>query len=279
MDNEAENFDELKKTYKVQSLDVGKTQLRFYPNNIEGERKLSASFGIMDKSVEGVMEEISSSLEHNVREVSPHLFNQILIQHAKTEQKNVIYYMYADDKGPSVSFKSLSLHPLFLEDSVFIAMKDPPAHIFDGLKKEFLPSVGVVPKLDESFEEGHIQQSNIDAAQGFNNMLVHLAKACGKTEELEEMYAAKPSGNKKRTYGEITSDADFQERCLSHKKGCAIGLLPAVTVIDYERENFDQHVKTLANMDAKAKAMPVYYAWINVTCHPEWLKYFEIDQF
>ena len=25
--------------------------------------------------------------------------------------------------------------------------------------------------------------------------------------------------------------------------------------------------------------MPVYYAWINVTCHPEWLKYFEIDQF
>jgi hypothetical protein len=48
-------------------------------------------------------------------------------------------------------------------------MKDPPAHIFDGLKKEFLPSVGVVPKLDESFEEGHIQQSNIDAAQGFNN--------------------------------------------------------------------------------------------------------------
>ena len=68
----------------------------------------------------------------------------------------MIYYMYADDKGPSVSFKSLSLHPLFLEDSVFIAMKDPPAHIFDGLKKEFLPSVGVVPKLDESFEEGHI---------------------------------------------------------------------------------------------------------------------------
>ena len=81
----------------------------------------------------------------------------------------MIYYMYADDKGPSVAFKALSLHPLFLENSVFIAMKDPPAHIFDGLKKEFLPSVGVVPKLDESFEEGHIQQSNIDAAQGFNN--------------------------------------------------------------------------------------------------------------
>jgi hypothetical protein len=98
-------------------------------------------------------------------------------------------------------------------------------------------------------------------------------------DELEEMYSTKKTGNKKRTFGEITSDKDFEERCLSHKKGCAIGLLPAVTVIDYEAENFNQHVQTLSTLDAKAKSMPVYYAWINVTCHPEWLKYFEIDQF
>jgi hypothetical protein len=111
-------------------------------------------------------------------------------------------------------------------------------------------------------------------------MLVHLATATKKRDELEEMYSTKKStGSKKRTFGEITSDADFEERCLSHKKGCAIGLLPAVTVIDYEQENFDQHVQTLASLDHKAKTMPVYYAWINVTCHPEWLKYFEIDQF
>ena len=53
------------------------------------------------------------------------------------------------------------------------------------------------------------------------------------------MYSTKTSGNKKRTFGEINTNADFEERCLSHKKGCAIGLLPAVTVLDYERENFE----------------------------------------
>lgn len=88
-------------------------------------------------------------------------------------------------------------------------MKDPPSHIFDGLKKEFLPSVGVVPKLDEKFEEGHIQQSNIDASQGFNNMLVHIAKSCDMMDQLEDMLQTKTTGNKKRTFGEITSDADF----------------------------------------------------------------------
>jgi len=70
------------------------------------------------------------SLEHNSRDVSPHLFNSLLIQHAKEEQKNVIYYIYADEKGPSLAFKALSLHPLFKEICVFISMKDPPAHMF-----------------------------------------------------------------------------------------------------------------------------------------------------
>lgn len=25
--------------------------------------------------------------------------------------------------------------------------------------------------------------------------------------------------------------------------------------------------------------MPIFYSWINVTCHPEWLKYFDVDPF
>jgi hypothetical protein len=32
----------------------------------------------------------------------------------------------------------------------------------------------------------------------------------------------------KRNFGEITNDTDFQERCISFKKGCAIALLPAL---------------------------------------------------
>ena len=25
--------------------------------------------------------------------------------------------------------------------------------------------------------------------------------------------------------------------------------------------------------------MPIYYSWVNITCHPEWLLYFGIDSF
>lgn len=225
------------------------------------------------------MDEIAVSMEHNAREVSPHLFNQILIQHAKEEQKHVVYYMYSDDTGPTVTFKALSMHPIFQEDCVFITLKDPPTHLFEGLKKEYLPSIGVVEKLDEKFEEGSIKQTNIQASQPFNALLVHVAKYINKMDQLNEYFGVgdrKPRQNK-RTFGEITNDADFKERCIDHRKGCAIGLLPANTMIDYEKENFDQHINILSTLDQKAKSMPIHYSWVNITCHPEWLKYFEID--
>jgi len=32
-------------------------------------------------------------------------------------------------------------------------------------------------------------------------------------------------------------------------------------------------------LDDEAKILPIYYSWVNVTCHPEWLQYFEVDPF
>ena len=32
-------------------------------------------------------------------------------------------------------------------------------------------------------------------------------------------------------------------------------------------------------MDKEANARPIFYSWINATCHPEWLKHFEVDAF
>jgi len=109
--------------------------------------------------------------------------------------------------------------------------------------------------------------------------LIHVARILDMMSELQEYYDVKGPEKKKRLYGEISSDADFDEKCLSYKKGCAIGLLPAYTIIDYELENFNNHNSTLATLDQKAKSMPIHYSWINITCHPEWLKHFDVDQF
>ena len=77
----------------------------------------------------------------------------------------------------------------------------------------------------------------------------------------------------KRNFGEITSDQDFKDRCTTYKKGCAIGLLPALQQSEYESDNFKEHVGVLAGLDSQALSDPIFYSWVNVTCHPEWLKY------
>lgn len=38
-------------------------------------------------------------------------------------------------------------------------------------------------------------------------------------------------------------------------------------------------MSTLSLLDEEAKGMPVYYSWVNITCHPEMLQFFEIDAF
>jgi hypothetical protein len=82
-----------------------------------------------------------------------------------------------------------------------------------------------------------------------------------------------------RKFGEITSNQDFHEKCISYKKGCAIGLLPAAQHSEYERENFEEHVSILKSINDKAVSDPIFYSWVNTTCHPEWLQYFDVDQF
>lgn len=112
------------------------------------------------------------------------MFNQYIIQYAKEQQKHVVYYMYRDEQQISLTFRHLSNHPVFKEDCAFLGIKDPPYQMFQGLTAEMLPSLGIVPRLDESFQEGHIQQANMDAAQPYHTVLGWLAQQTGKVEDL-----------------------------------------------------------------------------------------------
>lgn len=133
--------------------------------------------------------------------------------------------------------------------------------------------------MDKDFTDGHINQQNIDANVDFDQQLAHIASMTDKMDELQQMFSTGRKSSKVRTFGEILTTADFEERCLNHNKGCAIGILPAMTIIDYEEENFNQHISVLKELDEEAKATPIYYSWVNITCHPEWLKFFEVDPF
>lgn len=165
---DADDFQDLKKAYRVGKVEAGKPELRYYPNEITGETKLDRSYSLPldltsnDFSV--IVEEIESSFESHIADVQPQLFNNYIVQYGKDQQKHVVYYMYRDEQKISLTFKHLSNHPVFKEDCAFLGMKDPPYEMFQGLREEMLPSIGFVPKLDENFQEGAINQANMDAA-------------------------------------------------------------------------------------------------------------------
>lgn len=84
--------------------------------------------------------------------------------------------------------------------------------------------------MGPEFTDGHIQQSHVDGKQKYDQLLETISGQAGKREEYLEM---KHNSNAKvtkieRNFGEITSQEDFENRCLNYKKGCAIALIPAL---------------------------------------------------
>ena len=73
------------------------------------------------------------------------------------------------------------------------------------------------------------------AKADYHNMLSNAIQYLEKRDE----YIAKMEGTRiskiERRFGEITSNQDFQDKCISYKKGCAIGFLPALQHSEYER--------------------------------------------
>ena len=95
--------------------------------------------------------------------------------------------MYRDDQRVSLSFRHMSVHPLFRDDFEFIGIKDPILSQFNGLSEAMLPCIGLIPRIDSEFEEGEIKQSNIDANQPYLAVLNWLAQKTNKFEKLQEM--------------------------------------------------------------------------------------------
>lgn len=122
---------------------------------------------------------------------------------------------------------------------------NPPLAMFPGLTSDMLPSIGVVPKIPLDFVEGNIHQQNLEANLPFDVLLHQIAEMTGKLEELRINKESENLQKRERTFGEITSTKDFHLRCTDHSKACAIGLLPAMTLADYELENFNSHLSIL----------------------------------
>lgn len=80
----------------------------------------------------------------------------------------------------------------------------------------------------------------------------------------------------KRKFQELKNTDDLNQRCFGHKT-CALALLPASTVIDYEEQNFNEQIALIEKLDQQAGNMPIHYQWVNATCHRDFVKKLDVD--
>lgn len=105
-----------------------------------------------------------------------------------------------------------------------------------------------------------------------------------KQEEFDQWVQDKASAKKgesatptqKRKFGELKNTKDLVKRCFN-QKACAIALLPASTIIDYEQQNFNDQLALIEKLDKKAGNLPIHYQWVNATCHRDFVKSLDVD--
>jgi len=62
----------------------------------------------------------------------------------------------------------------------------------------------------------------------YHNLLSNAIQHLNKRDEYIAQMEGKKISKIERKFGEISSNQDFHDKCISYKKGCAIGFLPAL---------------------------------------------------
>lgn len=178
-------------------------------------------------------------------------------------------------------------------DFTFVSLEDPVDRFTNG---DPLPLIqGTVNSAEEKGEEkGAVsfwRATEKDVMKkGKYSYIDMMAYFLRKQEGMLQKWADKmgyktdqrdaPPEKEKRVLREITSTKVFQKNCLG-KKACGIAFLPAIDSIDYEAKSHKERIKILEEKEAFAEkaSLPVYYSWVNTTCHPEWLKMWNVPAF
>ena len=159
--------------------------------------------------------------------------------------------MYDGEEEQTIDFKfkALSSDPWLQDDVVFFAVDGPEEMLTQGFP---LPGVaGLMPITEEhpeprqfhlkGLKEIHyneIKRSVLETIPGkFEEWATHeLQKQKKKQNPGSDKERATPTP---REFKEIRGQKDFKDVCKSHK-ACAIGILPAITTIDYELAGFKE---------------------------------------
>eukprot|EP00347_Sterkiella_histriomuscorum_P011459 403372372 len=256
-------------------LKLGKKfpQLRFYKNNLFGEDKNAKSFEIYIKKLAQITEEIHENIDHDVKEVSEKIFNNLAVSSAVEEKKNVIVYFYNDERM-SLHFKALSGVKYLHDDFVFMSVFDPSQEMLQQFQIQQLPAVaGILKALGDDTTQA--RQFTYGGPISYEDILKNLLHLEGKEDDYQQKVKLQ-SKTRDRKFEEITNQYKFQQNCLDKGKGCAIAFLSGNSQQDYEVRNHKEYLETLEQLEKDAKSLPLYYMWVNASCHSYMLEKFEI---
>ena len=106
--------------------------MRYYPNFLVGKTKAAKSVDIeidyKNVEINKIMNKLHKLYDHDVREINSQEFNGVVLQYAKADQNNVIFFMHKDEHA-NLAFKALSNHPVFYS-CVFFSIQNPSKELF-----------------------------------------------------------------------------------------------------------------------------------------------------
>ena len=127
---------------------------------------------------------------------------------------------------------------------------------------------------------------SIDDQLPYNEIIKWVAEKTHKVSETKLLLHKESILRTKRKFGQIDTEKDFKVRCKNYKKYCAIGLLADSS---WNRllwkENETQGNSTLVQLEALARMekesihLPMFYSWINVSCHQALFAHFDLTPY
>eukprot|EP00826_Nyctotherus_ovalis_P039552 TRINITY_DN3812_c0_g1_i12.p1 TRINITY_DN3812_c0_g1~~TRINITY_DN3812_c0_g1_i12.p1 ORF type:complete len:364 (-),score=140.03 TRINITY_DN3812_c0_g1_i12:117-1208(-) len=192
-----------------------------------------------------------------------------------TQRKILSLYLTTEEKT-DFAYKLLATNEGLRQDVVFATYVNPPENFLAsfGMKAKDLPRVaGLLPsKPDDerpqwpAFLYPTDKLAYMDLVGFFKSAVL---QSQNKTDE--------PKRKGKLTLAQLNSTKDIQEYCVDRTSICFIGLLNAEFGEEGERQLAEQ-LKILRTVQEKKANSPMEMMWVNVSCHKEILKSFELEE-
>ena len=278
-----------------QSKDIAKENfnIKKFPNilvfstgvekDVDNSLEISPSIDA-DDLVSLIME---TEMKDNLKDVSDSMISSVILTNALQLRKMTLVYLYEDNSRSDeipLAFKALSMHPRFVDNVDFVAIKNPGEMTRQQFQVRKLPIIigGLPPPegMDASNPEGGGNIQTMVYQGDVNDFYELLSYNLGAInmfypQSEEEQKAKEKTSVETIPFQEVTA-TNFDEICESRKGLCVLAYLPATLYNEYDISEHNERIQILEKRN-KESSSQFKYMWINASCHDYSLLHFDLS--